>query len=229
MRVLITRPAEDAARAAARLAALGHEAVIVPLLAISLLGGPEVPLDGVQAILATSANGVRALARRTPRRDVPLFAVGPQTAETAQAAGFATVRNAQGDERALAAAACAWARPERGKLLHVTGAERKRSLAARLEAEGFTVEIRALYEVAAVSPAPAGLRDALGKVDAALFYSPHSAEVFRDCVREAGGDTARLIAACISKGTADALQPLAFREIRIAAEPNQQALLDCLC
>jgi uroporphyrinogen-III synthase len=216
MRVLITRPAEDAARAAARLAALGHEAVIVPLLAISLLGGPEVPLDGVQAILATSANGVRALARRTPRRDVPLFAVGPQTAETAQAAGFATVRNAQGDERALAAAACAWARPERGKLLHVTGAERKRSLAARLEAEGFTVEIRALYEVAAVSPAP-------------LFYSPHSAEVFRDCVREAGGDTARLIAACISKGTADALQPLAFREIRIAAEPNQQALLDCLC
>ena len=45
-------------------------------------------LDGVQAILATSANGVRALARRTPRRDLPLFAVGPQTAARGAEAGI---------------------------------------------------------------------------------------------------------------------------------------------
>src|SRR3974390_940486 len=86
MRILITRPVEDAEAIAARLAELGHDTVVAPLLTIRYLDR-AVPLEGVQAILATSANGVRAFSRLSARRDLPLFAVGPQTAEEARRAG----------------------------------------------------------------------------------------------------------------------------------------------
>ena len=81
MRLLVTRPREDGEAFAKLLAARGHEAVVAPVMEVQFLAGPPVPLEGVQAVLATSANGVRALVRRTQRRDVPLFAVGPQTEE----------------------------------------------------------------------------------------------------------------------------------------------------
>src|ERR1700722_5354367 len=88
MRVLVTRPAEDASRTAETLAKLGHAALIAPLLEIRFLDGPGISLAGVQAILATSGNGIRALARRSPRRDIPVFAVGTRTANVARAEGY---------------------------------------------------------------------------------------------------------------------------------------------
>ena len=62
---MITRPLEDATSLAERLRGLGHEGVLEPLLEIRFKDGVTVDLAGVAAILATSANGIRALARRT--------------------------------------------------------------------------------------------------------------------------------------------------------------------
>lgn len=221
MRVLITRPEEDAARIAKLLAERGHIPVVAPLLRVRFLDGPEIALDGVQAILATSANGVRALARRTARRDVPLFAVGPQTAGEASAAGFAIVRNAQGDAAALARATRGWAAPGGGALLHVKGAEGDGALAHLLQQAGYAVRSVVLYDVAATDAALD-----LDAIDAALFFSPRSARIFRE--RAAGLSTGAVTAVCISQATAEALAPLVFRAVRVAAAPNQAALLDCL-
>lgn len=226
MRVLITRPEEDAARIALRLAALGHEAILVPLLAVRFLDGPEVSLDGVQAVLAASANGVRALARRSPRRDVPLFAVGPQTESAARDAGFHAIRNAKGDAAALARATVDWARPQGGALLHVKGSEGGGALAQDLSASGFTVRSEALYDVAALDMPPPALAGAIASADAAMFFSPRSAKIFKTLA--AGLATEPLIAVCISKAAAAALKPLVLRETRIAAQPNQEAVLACL-
>ena len=63
MRILITRPIEDGKEIAARLVERGHQAVLAPLLTPRFHEGPEPDLKGVQALLATSANGIRALAR----------------------------------------------------------------------------------------------------------------------------------------------------------------------
>ena len=54
------------------------------------------------ALLFTSANGVRALAALTPRRDLPALCVGPATAAAARQAGFVNCFEAAGDARALA-------------------------------------------------------------------------------------------------------------------------------
>ena len=72
-----------------------HESVVESLMTIRLrpeathASGPF--LDGVQAVLFTSANGVRAFAAATTRRGFRAFAVGDATAAAARAAGFADV------------------------------------------------------------------------------------------------------------------------------------------
>jgi len=225
MRILVTRPAEDGAEIAARLAAMGHQALLAPLLEPHFENGPEPDFSGVQAVLATSANGVRALVRRTARRDLPIFAVGPQTAREARDAGFGDVRSADGDAVALAAKTADWTAADKGALLHVCGAEAPGTLQQELDARGFAVRRAVLYRVEAAEALPPAIAQALadGALDAALFFSPRSARVFAAL---AGGlPTRTLIAACISPVTAAALGGQAFAEVRVAARPNQDALL----
>lgn len=227
MHVLVTRPLEDGAAIAARLAQMGHRALLAPLLTPHFPDGPEPDFRDVQAVLVTSANGVRALIRRTARRDLIIFAVGPQTAGEAQAAGFAQVRNADGDAKALAEATARWTTPDKGVLLHVCGAEAPGTLADTLAGLGFTVRRAVLYQVDAADVLPGPAQQALcdGALDAVQFFSPRSARIF--CDLAADFPTQALIAFCISPVTAKALT-LAFREVRVAAAPNQDALLALL-
>jgi uroporphyrinogen-III synthase len=225
MRILVTRPLEDGQAIAARLAQMGHVALLAPLLEPHFQDGPEPALDDVQAILATSANGIRALVRRTARRDISVFAVGPQTTEEARAAGFADVRNADGDSRMLAEAVALWTTPEKGALLHVCGVDAPGTLVESLIQRGFTARRAPLYGIEAATALPADARRALeqGAVDAVIFFSPVSAKIFLDVC--AGIPTPSLIALCISPATANVLPPGAFAEVRTAAAPNQTALL----
>jgi uroporphyrinogen-III synthase len=227
MHVLVTRPLEDGEEIAARLAEMGHTALLAPLLTPQFEAGPEPDFTDVQAILATSANGIRALVRRTARRDIAIFAVGPQTSQEAAAAGFTDIRNADGDARALAEAASRWTDPDKGVLLHVCGAEAPGTLADMLTLRDFSVRRAVLYRVAATHELAPEAREALaaGEVDAALFFSPRSAQVF--CQLADGLPTEKLIAVCISPVTAQALTRV-FQAVRIADKPNQQALLALL-
>ncbi len=228
MKVLVTRPIEDGEDTARQLALRGHQALVAPLLKTLFLDGPEVSLQDVQAILATSANGVRALARRSARRDVPLFAVGPQTAAEAQRLGFASVKSADGDAGALAQAAKNWAAPDKGALLHVAGEGNDGKLVQMLA--GFSVRREILYAVTAVEKMPEAAALALrqGRIDAALFFSPRSASVFRHCADQENLPIDSVIAVCISPAAAAALAPLAFRRLLVAAKPNAASLLEAL-
>jgi uroporphyrinogen-III synthase len=219
---------EDGTETAKQLAARGHEALLAPLLSTRFFDGSDIALDGVQAILATSANGIRALARRTPRRDLPVFAVGRQTAAEAKGFGFVTVKSADGDAEALARATRGWARPEGGALLHVVGEGNDGKLAASL-AE-FSVRREILYAVTAAQTLPAEAMTALreGQVDAALFFSPRSAAIFRGLALKSGLTLDMILAAAISPAAAAALAPLAFREVRTASKPDQDHILKLL-
>ena len=225
MRILVTRPQEDSREISQTLEAMGHDVVAAPLLHIQFYDGPEISLDGVQAILATSANGIRALVRRTARRDIAVFAVGPQTTQEARAAGFANVRNADGDSRALAEAVARWTTPAKGVLLHVCGEDAPGTLVESLARQGFAARRETLYAIAPATALPPDARAALigDAVDAVLFFSPVSAKIFLQVC--AGMQTAKLIALCISPATAAVLPPGSFAQVCIAAAPNQAALL----
>ena len=229
MRLLITRPQEDAAAIAQLLRTRGHVPIIAPLMDVLVREGPELSLEGVQALLATSANGVRALARRTPRRDVAVYAVGPQTAETARGAGFKNVFSAEGDATALVEFVAERADPAKGQLLHAAGAETAGRVKQALQAKGFTVENVVLYDAAPVAKLPENalltLQD--GTLDGVLLFSPRSAKTFATLATEAKVAAAceKMDAYCISAATAAALMPLTFARVAVAGVPNQDAIL----
>jgi len=232
LRALVTRPREEADGLIAALATRGVEVLVEPLMEIHYQAPEAFNLDGVQAILCTSANGVRAVARASGERGVPLLAVGDATAARARTEGFASVESAAGDVGDLARLAAARLRPQEGALLLVAGNVVAGDLVGLLRAQGFTVERRVLYEAraaAALSPAAVDSLRA-GAVAFALFFSPRTAAIFARLARVAGVDEccARVAAVSISGAADAALAGLPWHDRRIAERPNQPALLDAL-
>src|SRR5487761_972144 len=121
LQALVTRPREAADRLAAALAERGVAALIEPLLEVRFDAPTAPDLTGVQAVLCTSANGVRALARASGERRLPLLAVGEATAARARVEGFAAVASAGGDVADLAQQAVARFDPRHGRLLQICG------------------------------------------------------------------------------------------------------------
>jgi len=232
LRALVTRPHAEAGALSQALAARGIEAIVEPLLDISYRNDPPPDLAGVQAVLCTSANGVRALARLCGERAVPLFAVGDATAARARAEGFLRVESAGGAVPDLARLVRERLRPAGGPVLQIAGTALAGDLAGELRAAGFTVERAVLYEarpVARLSAATAGAL-AAGIVDFALFFSPRTAAIFARLAACAGlVDATRFSAAVSISAAADAaLDPLRFRARCIAERPHQEGLLAAL-
>ncbi len=229
LRALVTRPHNEAAALATLLAARGIDSVIEPMIEIVDRAAPSPDLADARAILCTSANGVRALARASSERGVPVFAVGDATARAARDAGFVAVESAGGDVEDLATLVATRLSPGDGRLLHVAGSEVAGDLAGRLGGDGFTVVRAVLYEARpaqALGPETAALI-AAGRIDLALFFSPRSAAIFAR-LAEAAGVVQGLAAAravSISAAADRALGDLPFRERTVAAEPTQTALL----
>jgi uroporphyrinogen-III synthase len=230
MRILITRPREDAEPFARALTIAGHEPVIEPLLEIAFLPGASLDLSGVQAILLTSANGVRAVARRTERRDVPVMAVGASTANEARAAGFKQVSQSNGEGvEALATFVQAKLRPSDGALVHPTGRVTAGDLAGALLAHGFVVRREVIYEARAVDHLSGAVvaEMSAGLVHAATFFSPRTAALFVELAGEEAleGACAGLTAICLSPAVVAALGPVHFASIKVAEKPSQDAML----
>ena len=241
MRLLVTRPEADAGKLMAELAKSGHEVVLAPLMDIEFREAAELPSSGSgqdwQAILITSANGVRALAARaeaSAMKAVPVFTVGRASAEAAQAAGFKIVRSADGDVGALVRLVCAELTPEAGPLLHVAGSVTAGDLQAMLGVKGFEVHRAVLYEAspAKVLPDTAHAALAARDIDGVLLYSPRTARLFMSLVKAAGldGALAGIDAFCLSDAVANelggGLENDAFRGVHVAVRPEQAALIE---
>ena len=186
----------------------------------------------MQAILCTSANGVRALARLTGERGLAALAVGDATASRARAEGFTNVASAGGG--------CRRSRPPRGRdgfarrsgrLLHVAGDVVAGDLVGALREQGFTIERSVLYDarpVAALSESRCALC-AAAMIDFALFFSPRTATIFVGLATCAELAVLRKITALSISPAADAaLSELPWRNRLVADRPNQAALIDQL-
>ena len=229
LRALVTRPRAEARELAEALAARGIAAIVEPLLDIRYRSEPSPDLTGVQALLCTSANGVRAVARLSRERGVPLLAVGETTAARARAEGFTDVAGADGNVADLVRLAAERLRPEMGRLLHVAGSIVAGDLAGALRQRGFTVERAVLYEACPAPALSAASASALsaGTIDFALFFSPRTAAVFARLATQAGLlDAMPFLTAVSISGAADAaLEPLGFRDRHVAARPDQAHVL----
>jgi uroporphyrinogen-III synthase len=224
IRVLLTRPRDDAERTARRLAARGYVPILCPVTEVVATGEP-MPAGTFDAMVLTSAHAVPALSAAT-RLQAPIFAVGERTAARLRQAGFADVKIGPGDAAGLAAL-IAGSLPVESKLLHIAGRHRKAEPAASLRAHGFAVAVWEVYEARAVATLPDTL--GAGRIDVVLHYSRRSAALLADLAEAAGlGSIVRdATHLCLSE---DAAVPLAAvgATVLVAAEPVERALLAAL-
>src|SRR6185295_14407462 len=228
MRILITRPIEDARPLADALEERGIEVLIEPLLEIRHLDDAEIDLDGVQALLFTSANGVRAFAALSPRRELKVFTVGDGSADAARQAGFPNVESAKGDVEALAALVVDRLKAEDGILFHAAGTVTAGDLKTRLEGLGYRVRRAQLYEARIATALSTETRAnlTLGGIDAILLFSPRTAGTFAQLWREAGSPSlARIQAHCLSAAVAREIGTLGWAAVEIADRPDLPSML----
>lgn len=221
-RVLVTRPQAGASATAHRLAAKGYTPVILPLTEIVPLV-PDAPPEGVDAIVATSANAFRHMPKGflDGLQGVPLYVVG---AKTAEAAGR-EVAHVAPDARELAAM-LAGELGEAAHVLHLTGRVRRPELRAALEEAGHTVTEIELYDARAVqfSAAEIGTKLGLQPFWAALVYSQRGGELLAKIVADAPALFASTRFVCISIDAGQELQAIGA-QMAFAELPDEAGLL----
>lgn len=231
MRVLVTRPEDDARAFAQALREAGHEVVLEPLLAVEPLPEEDAPISlaGVQALVFTSANGVRVLAGRTSERALPAYAVGDATARAAKQAGYRAVHSAAGDVEGLARLVVHRLDPAAGAVFHGAARALAGDLQGLLESAGFDVRRAVLYRtVPRQAFSPEAIRAlASGAVDMVTFFSPRTAGQFVELAKAAGIDGALggITAVCLSRAVAAKAEAASWATIRVAARPDQEALI----
>lgn len=232
MRLLLTRPEAESRSLRDRLQAMGHAVDTAPMLAIRQKHDVALDLADVRALLFTSANGVRAFADATSRRDFMVYAVGPASALAAKAAGFSQVEAAGGDVDLLAQMVRARHSRAAGTLLHAAGSARAGDLQAMLQQDGYDVRRVVLYdaETAIQLPPAVAARFAAKEYDGVLFFSPRTAATFVNLTQAAGiaGGAAVATAWCLSDNVAREAAVLPWRDVKVAQSPGEADLVALL-
>jgi uroporphyrinogen-III synthase len=236
MRVIITRPEPDALKLKARIENLEHEVVLEPLTTLSFDEADLVDLTETQALIATSRNGLRGLkvqGAHTIAAKLPLFVVGPGTAETARKLGFELILAGKGTARDLVPEIVGNVDPQAGMLVHLAGDRLAFDLSAELEEHGFRISTPVVYRML---PAATLTRSTLeqiviGDADAVMLLSPRTADIWVSLVRKHGvvEHAARMTHLCLSAAVARRLAALG-RPVRseIAATPTLEDMLSLL-
>ncbi len=203
-----------------------------PMLTIERMTDVAIDTTGVQGLLFTSSNGVRAFASLSEVRDLPAFAVGDATARACRDAGFAQVHSASGDVDALANYVIEHCQPPNGRLVQIAGTVSAGDLAGALRAAGFVIDRVPIYQAQAATAIRPETRTAMknGRIDAVLFFSPRTASTFVTLAQGAGLEDAcrNINAFCLSPAVAKRAAALPWKRVTIAAEPTQAALLSSL-
>ncbi|HZC56576.1 MAG TPA: uroporphyrinogen-III synthase [Xanthobacteraceae bacterium] len=235
MRILLTRPEADAQRTAATLRALGHEVIIAPLLDLELLPDADLGAGPWAALLVTSANAVRAIAshrRRDELRGVAVFTVGDRTAQAMRDAGFASVTSAGGNVNDLANLVAARISPP-ARLLYLAGEERSGDLAGLLRGRNFTVHTALVYRAVVTANLPRQAAEALAAgLDGVLHFSRRSAEAYVNAARNTGllaHALGKPVHYCLSGRIAEPLTEAGAVNVRVAARPDEAALIALCC
>ena len=228
--VILTRSPAECAQTAARLHSMGFDPLIAPLFDIKPVPH-RVPEHDFKAVIATSRHALLTLEPhiRDRLRQIPLYVVGPATAETARALGFTAIRPGPGDAAGLAQI-IVQEQSETEQMLFLTGEPRKPDLEAALGPR-FALTLCSLYRSI---PRDAFPRDVLAKItDPApiwLHFSQKSAERAAKLIKNTGFEAffAKGLHIALAPAITETLKNAGVAQCLTAKEPTQTALLEAL-
>ncbi|MCZ7446866.1 uroporphyrinogen-III synthase [Agrobacterium rhizogenes] len=240
MRIVVTRPQRSGERTAAKLEALGHEPVLLPLFYPSNHGERAMVAlsDPAGAIAVTSAEALRAMAtsgeQLAPYLSKPLFAVGGATAEAARKTGFEQIFTASGDALGLTALVKQHRAflTEEEPLLYLAGRPRGSVFEEGLAAAGIPFRTVDCYEMLPSDISENTLETTLLETtaDIVLLYSSEAARAF---FRHASTDKyATALTAtkfiCISRNVLSLVPEIFSSNAKAAEEPSEAAMFELL-
>ena len=206
----MTRTEPAASRSAQAWAEAGFDVIIAPLLNVMAVERPaDVPDQAV--LIFTSANGVRHSG--VTADDRLIYCVGDATAREALAHGFTSVVSADGDWRRLVETI----RPTENPIIHLSGEIVRGEIVQTLQRRGMNATRQTVYRTVPQSVWPTDVN----AVDAVALYSPLAAETLMALPARHLG---HLSAYCLSSNVS---APLRGIDMRIAAQPNERALIAC--
>jgi uroporphyrinogen-III synthase len=201
LRVLVTRPKEQADPLVSALAEHGFDVVVAPLIRVEPISDEPIDVSGYTWVIVTSPNGARELARRATGRPENIAAIGPGTVAALEEEGLTAALEAEvHTQEGLAAELSGKA----GRRLFV-GVEGARNL---LDADFLTA-----YRTVE-------LEAELPDVDLALLMSPSAARAYA----RAGG---RAPAISIGPQTTAAARAAGVIVVGEAVSHDVQGLVDC--
>jgi uroporphyrinogen-III synthase len=228
--VLITRPLKDAQEVMRILAQKRIRSLIDPMLHIIPVDCPPLILKDVQALVATSLNGIRRLCQLTLSRHLPLYVVGKVSAQEAHQMGFNRVYEAQGSVESLLALLKDRLNPYEGKILYITGEERRGDLVQILSNQGYKVERIITYKALPSSSLKPETQEAIitGRLNAILFFSPRTSQIFVKLTKVYAKAFEHMIAVCMSPEVANPLRLFKWKEVLLAQERSGQSMVEVL-
>ncbi len=235
MHILVTRPKTDSSALITALQSAGHQVSHIPLLDIEFFENVEIPNHNYQAVLITSANGVRAL-NYNPNQinfsKTTAITVGPASAKAAQQAGFSNIVQTElGDVNGIIDHIKTNLKPQNGPLLYPSGTKTTGDLQAILSESGFNVERAILYKAKRLNALTEQVIDSIqsGDIKAILLFSPRTAKIWlsltKSCIDKSR--LAKLGHFCLSQNVANVLVNALGNDcdINICKKPDTQHML----
>ena len=230
MTILLTRPKDDALVLGRELRRMGYASILSPMLEVTFVNGPKIRMDKYDAILSTSANGVRALARRTENRIIPIFAVGHSTAAAASNLKFRKVLSADGDVTSLAKKVLSFY-PSPSKFIHVAGTALAGDLSGELKKFGHCVDRAIVYKTHVCSSLTDEAVSSLERqvIKGVIIYSPKTAEAFCSAISKCPGlDYLRNVHLIALSDAVHRSAVAPWSSVCVARKPNKKAVFEAL-
>ncbi|MEL6967658.1 MAG: uroporphyrinogen-III synthase [Pseudomonadota bacterium] len=240
MRLLLTRPAHQSKRSAKKLKALGHLAIVEPLLEREFLKclRTENQLSAYGGALFTSANGVDAIVELGFDKRLsalPALTVGQATARSLRQAGWKRVTTVDGDSAAMVKELPTWLHAhglEGQRLVYPCAETVSRDLSLNGAGIGAQIDSLPVYRMTEREEFSKDVQRALQhrEIDGVLLYSARTAACFEKLTASLTqtrlGSLPRIFT--VSPAVKDALSPR-FQENAVAARaPNEEALFALL-
>jgi len=235
--IIITRPKEDSLGLLEILEREGFDVISEPQLEINFFEiNPDFLKQSFQAILITSANGIRALARITNIRDYKVVTVGVASKKEADNLGFTNVVSANGEKGGdvdiLFDYICTNCSKNGGKLLHLAGVSISKNLKDMLCNAGYEALRINLYEAKKIEQIndDTAAKITAEEIDAVVFYSARSAESFIAAIKNNGLNQSvkSMKSICFSHRVADSLPTDLFEKILVTKEMDSNSLVSLL-